>query len=100
MLSAAACAVGVELDVIGHANFGGNLSGSCLPVCRSITLRDGSKMDLSKLLRIPSKKGKVQAGSEPGLLILLGINLSGRATARSEPTCRIVTITARRTRKR
>ena len=47
-------------------------------------------MDESKVLSIPSTNGKLQAGSEPGLLILLGINFSGRATTISEPICAMV----------
>src|SRR5436309_13689864 len=62
--------------------------------------KDGSRACVSKLLRKPSKNGKVQAGSEPGLLTLLGMNLSGIAARRSEPTCAIVTRIARITRSR
>src|SRR5438046_219286 len=62
--------------------------------------RDGSRAGVSKLERKPSRNGKVQAGSDPGLLTLLGMNLSGIAARRSEPTCAIVTRIARITRSR
>src|SRR5436305_13421081 len=62
--------------------------------------RAGSRAGVSKLERKPSRNGNVQAGSEPGLLTLLGINLRAIAARRSEPTCVIVTRIARITRSR
>src|SRR5438128_1049323 len=62
--------------------------------------RDGYRAGVSNFVRKPSKNGKVQSGSEPGLLTLLGMNLSGMAARRSEPTCAIVTRMARITRSR
>ena len=57
-------------------------------------------MDLSKMSSAGFKNKKVQAGSDPGLLTLLGIHFSGIAARRSQPTCKITTTIAIMTRKR
>src|SRR6266536_578587 len=49
---------------------------------------------------IRHRKGNVHVGSEPGLLILLGMNFSGIAVTRSAPTCVNVARTARIIRTR
>src|SRR5215471_10311520 len=83
-------------DVAGHGAGGGWPGGWFGWVGR----KDGSSNGVSNTVRTPSKNGNVQDGSEPGLLTLLGINLSGIAASRSEPTCANVMRIARITRKR
>src|SRR5437588_8722440 len=56
---------------------------------------DGSNRGISNLSRIGFRNEKVQEGSFPAFCTLLGINLSGKAAAISEPTCKIVIIIAR-----
>src|SRR6266700_3182167 len=60
----------------------------------------GSRKGVSNISRIGFRNGKVQEGSFPAFCTLLGINLSGKAAAISEPTCKIVTPIARTTSKR
>src|SRR5215469_4379188 len=82
--------------VAGHGARGGRPGGRFGCVGRS----DGSSTGVSKNESTGFKNGKVHEGSEPGLLTLLGMNLSGMAASRSEPTCVKVTRIARMTRKR
>src|ERR1051326_4275 len=60
----------------------------------------GSNRGMSNLSRIGLRNGKVQAGSFPALPTLLGINLSGKAAAISQPTCKMVIVIAMTTSQR
>src|SRR5436853_5425118 len=84
-----------EFDETGQCKVGG-----CLGACPGCGCSNGSSQGVSNLSRNLSKNGKVQAGSDPGLLILLGINLSGKAARISEPTRVSVSNIARTIRKR